>query len=81
MVCRLSSQLQLYPNVSELNDETAKLSSTSLINCCRLRIIELEFPNSSIQCDVYIFQLICLSSSYNHFFAADNGYLPLTNHG
>ena len=26
-----------------------------------------------------IFQLICLSPSYDHFFAANNEYLPLTN--
>ena len=72
MVCRLRLQLQLYPNVIGLNDETGKLSSTSSINSCRLIIIESEFPNSSIQCDVYFFHLICLSSSYDHFFAADN---------
>ena len=44
-----------------------------------LGIIGSEFSNSSIQCDVYIFQLICLSPSYDHFFAANNDYLPLTN--
>ena len=46
-----------------------------------LRIIESEFPNYRIQCDVYIFQLICLSSSYDQFFAADNCNLALTNCG
>ena len=44
-----------------------------------LGIIGSEFSNSSIQCDVYIFQLTCLSPSYDHFFAANNEYLPLTS--
>ena len=35
----------------------------------KFEIIESEFPNSSIQCDVYIFQLICLSASYVRIFA------------
>ena len=33
---RLSLQLQLYPHVIGLNDETGMLSSTSLIKYCRL---------------------------------------------
>ena len=84
--CGLSLQLQLYSNVIGLNDETGKLSFTSFINCCRLwkwhlELLNQKFPYSSIQCDIYILQLICLSSSYDHFFAADNGDLPLTNCG
>ena len=43
-----------------------------------LGIIDSEFPNSSNQCDVYIFQLICLSASNVQIFAAENGYFPLT---
>ena len=43
-----------------------------------LGIIESKFLNSSIQCDIFIFQLICLSPSYDHFFAANKGNLPLT---
>ena len=42
-------------------------------------IIESEFPNSSIQWDVCIFQLICMSPSYDHFLTGKKGYLPLTN--
>ena len=43
-----------------------------------LGIIESELPNSSIQCDVNIFQLICLSASYVQIFAENKGYPPLT---
>ena len=46
-----------------------------------LGIIESEFPYSSIQCDVYIFQLICLPASCVKIFTANNGYLPLTTNG
>ena len=40
-----------------------------------LGIIESEFTNSSILRDVY------LPPSYDHFFAVNVGYLPLTNCG
>ena len=44
-------------------------------------IIESEFPYSSIQWDVCIFQLICMWHSYDHCLTENNGYLPLTSCG
>ena len=46
-------------------------------------IIDSEFPNSiaCFQWNVCIFQLICMSPSYDHFLTENNGYLPLTSCG
>ena len=58
-----------------------KLSKLFKAVVVALGIIESEISNSIIQCDVYIFQLLCLSPRYGRFFDANKGYLPLTNCG